>query len=327
MIDRKLASVQVISKLEQIEGADNIELATVLGWQVVVKKGEFALGSKCVYFEIDSFLPIRPEYEFLRSSSYKMMGEEEGFRLKTIKLKGKISQGLALPYLGVEEVGTDLTHDLGIKKYEEPIHSSMNGSIKGYFPHFIPKTNEERVQNLDLEALKSVYQRFNVTEKLDGSSMTVYIRYGVLGVCSRNYELEETEDSIFWKLARTIDFLELDLNNIAIQGELIGPKIQGNPYKLAEHEFRPYTIFDIENQRRLSASHFYDICDLLRLKPVPLLFWNTTLPYLTALLEVADGKSNLNNKVNREGFVIRARDNNNVSFKVISNKFLLKQND
>src|SRR5438876_1094061 len=93
---RKLASIRKISEVLPIEGADNIELVKVDGWQCVTKKGEFKPGDLCIYFEIDSFLPIRSEFEFLRKSSYKKMGDKEGFRLKTIKLRGHLSQGLVL---------------------------------------------------------------------------------------------------------------------------------------------------------------------------------------------------------------------------------------
>ena len=93
-MERKLASIQKVLDLQPIEGADVIEVATINGWKLVVKKGEFEVGDLAVYFEIDSFLPIREEFEFLRKSSYKKMGDKEGFRLRTIKLRGQISQGL-----------------------------------------------------------------------------------------------------------------------------------------------------------------------------------------------------------------------------------------
>lgn len=141
-VKRKLASIRRISEIKPIEGADDIELAIVDGWQCIVKKGEFKPGELCVYFEIDSFLPIRPEYEFLRKSSYKKMGDKEGFRLRTIRLKGQISQGLVLK---VEDIGDmcpdqdsfmledDLTEELGIIKYEPPIPACLaRHAIQGH---------------------------------------------------------------------------------------------------------------------------------------------------------------------------------------------------
>ena len=106
---RKLASIQTITNIEPIENADAIELAHVLGWQCVVKKNEVAIGDKVVYFEIDSFLPIRPEFEFLRGSSYRnseLLGE--GFKLKTMKFRGQISQGLVLPISIFKEIDPNI---------------------------------------------------------------------------------------------------------------------------------------------------------------------------------------------------------------------------
>ena len=122
-MSRKLASIQRIWKIEPIEGADRIELAYVLGWQCVVNKGQFKPMDLAVYFEIDSFLPIRPEYEFMRASSYKntdIMGE--GFRLKTQKFRGQVSQGLILPVSQFHEIpteielGADVTEILKVRK-------------------------------------------------------------------------------------------------------------------------------------------------------------------------------------------------------------------
>ena len=105
---RKLASIQRVWKIEPIEGADRIELAHVLGWQCVVNKGQIQPMDTAVYFEIDSFLPIRPEFEFMRASSYKnsdIMGE--GFRLKTMRFRGQLSQGLLLPRSVFPEIPAD----------------------------------------------------------------------------------------------------------------------------------------------------------------------------------------------------------------------------
>ncbi|MBR6850023.1 MAG: 2'-5' RNA ligase, partial [Lachnospiraceae bacterium] len=102
---RKLASIQSVISVEPIEGADKIELAHVLGWQCVVNKGQMQAGDKAVYFEIDSFLPVRAEFEFLRSNSYRktdLMGE--GFRLRTMKFRGQVSQGLLLPITAFSEI-------------------------------------------------------------------------------------------------------------------------------------------------------------------------------------------------------------------------------
>ena len=211
-MERKLASIRKISNIQPIEGADKIELVTVDGWKVVVAKDVgHKIGDLVIYCEIDSFLPIKPEFEFLRKSSYKKMGDQEGFRLKTIKLRGVTSQGLILPLSVLEgddemkigiskqpwgdqlqlgpydntlvlEVGADVTEHLGIVKYEPPIPAELAGKVKGLFPSFLRKTDEERIQNLSDQYDELKTHTYYVTEKLDGSSATFYYNDGVFGV-------------------------------------------------------------------------------------------------------------------------------------------------
>lgn len=353
-MERKLATIQVIKEILPIEGADAIELAVVNGWKVVVAKNVgHKVGDWVVYCEIDSFLPIREEFEFLRKSSYKKMGDREGFRLKTIKLRGQVSQGLILPisifgdFGWTAYEGLDVTNRLGIVKYDPPIPAQLAGQAKGYFPSFIRKTDEERVQNLSKEysewVISSKHQ-FYATEKLDGSSATFYIKDGEFGVCSRNLELADPgefvpgmimcDDGIerpktentFWKVARELD-LKNELaslkRNICLQGELIGEGVQGNPYKIKGHTVRFYNAFDIDKQERLNLDEFLGLLKDLGLESVPVMD-NFILPHnVDELLKYAEGKSILNPNTEREGLVIRSKDMS-ISFKAISNKFLLK---
>ena len=252
-MERKLATVRIINDIQPIDGADMIELAIVDGWKVVVAKNVVhKVGDMVIYCEIDSFLPVKEEFEFLRKSSYKKMGDQEGFRLKTIKLRGQVSQGLilpihVLPLLEMVHEGQDVTEMLGIVKYEPPIPAELAGKVKGLFPSFIWKTDEERVQNLasEYELYKTKNKdgmKFYVTEKLDGSSATYYFNNNEFGVCSRNLELLETEGNTFWKVARELDIENKLRNlgyNICIQGELIGEGIQGNPYRIKGQTVRP----------------------------------------------------------------------------------------
>jgi RNA ligase (TIGR02306 family) len=342
-MERKLASIRKITNLSPIEGADKIELATVDGWKVVVAKDvNHKVGDLVIYCEIDSFLPIKPEFEFLRKSSYKKMGDLEGFRLRSIKLRGQISQGLILPlqeaidvikrrngevYQEMISEGSDVTQLLGIVKYEPPIPAELAGKVKGLFPSFIRKTDEERVQNLSSEYESFKQHKFYVTEKLDGSSATFYLKDGIFGVCSRNLELLETEGNTFWKVARELD-LENKLKevsyNLCIQGELIGEGLQGNPYKIKGQTVRFFNAFNIDTYEYLDFKGFEHLIDMLELKTVPILDDNFTLPYsVDELLKYADSKSVLNPNFDREGVVIRSLDRT-ISFKVISNKFLLK---
>jgi RNA ligase (TIGR02306 family) len=335
-MERKLASIRRISDIQEIPGADMIELAIVDGWKVVVAKNVgHKVGDMVVYCEIDSFLPIREEFEFLRKSSYKKMGDQEGFRLKTIKLRGQVSQGLILPLKDLQlsnkdllREGMDVTSELGIVKYEPPIPAELAGKVKGLFPSFIRKTDEERIQNLATEYEEMKKHTYYVTEKLDGSSATFYFNNGEFGVCSRNLELLETEGNTFWKVARELD-LENKLReygfNLSIQGELIGEGIQGNPYKIKGQTVRFFNLFDIDLQEYHSLSVFKETMKVLGLETVPVLDINFHLPEtIDKLLLMADGKSELNPNFDREGVVIRSLDRK-ISFKVISNKFLLNE--
>ena len=360
-MERKLASIRRISDIQEIPGADMIELAIVDGWKVVVAKDVgHKVGNLVVYCEIDSFLPIKEEFEFLRKSSYKKMGDQEGFRLRTVKLRGQVSQGLILPisvfgaygYRMSEDllnenpalepnksvispsemielvVGNDVTEVLGIVKYEPPIPAELAGKVKGLFPSFIRKTDEERIQNLASEYEEMKKHTYYETEKLDGSSATFYYNNGEFGVCSRNLELLETEGNTFWKVARDLD-LENKMKeygmNISFQGELIGEGIQGNPYKIKGQTVRFFNLFDIDLQVYHSLSVFKETMKVLGLETVPVLRTNFKLPdTIDELLKMADGKSELNPNFDREGIVVRSLDRT-ISFKVISNKFLLNE--
>jgi RNA ligase (TIGR02306 family) len=340
-MERKLATVRRIKEIIPIEGADRIELAVVDGWKVVVAKDvQHKVGDLVIYCEIDSFLPIREEFEFLRKSSFKKMGDQEGFRLRTAKMKGQISQGLILPIFVLNPPdtniyvqpfeGLDVTEMLDIVKYEPPIPANLAGKVKGLFPSFLIKTDEERVQNIAVEYSALCFQskhQFYVTEKLDGSSATFYINNGEFGVCSRNLELLETENNSFWKVARELK-LEENLRalekNICLQGELIGEGIQGNPYGIKGQTVRFFSVYQIDSRTRLGIKDLEDICFMIGLQTVPILESNFLLPNtIEEMLQYAEGKSALNPKTEREGVVVRSLDGT-ISFKAISNKFLLK---
>ena len=342
-MERKLGSVRKIIDLSPIEGADKIELATIDGWKVVVAKDvNHKVGDLIVYCEVDSFLPIREEFEFLRKTSFKKMGDQEGFRLKTIRLRGQISQGLIVPLdvllkhgVSSDDVfeGLDVTGTLGIVKYEPPIPADLAGKVKGLFPSFIRKTDEERVQNLasDYEkyrAQNKLGMKFYVTEKLDGSSATFYLKDEVFSVCSRNLELIETEGNTFWKVSRELD-LEDKLKtlgfNVCLQGELIGEGVQGNPYKIKGQTVRFFNGFNIDTQENIPFLEFTEITQKLGLTTVPILDFDFDLPSsIDDMLEYAESPSNLNSNFGREGVVVRSYDRT-ISFKSISNQFLLNE--
>lgn len=349
---RKLASVRRIHGIQPIPNADAIECAMVDGWNVVIKKGEFSSGDLVIYFEIDSWIPhdLAP---FLSKGEPKEYNDVKGERLKTVKLRGQISQGLVLPLNVIKdseklEEGQDLTEYLGIQKWESTSFS-MSGVNSKPFPDFIPKTDQERVQNLRNKlfsewSLRSI-ATWEVSEKLDGSSMTVFLdsETGKLRVCSRNIELEE-DDSIFWKVAKKLNiesgfdaYKSMHYNskfstepmNFAFQGELVGPGIQGNKYKLKDHEFLVFDVFDIDNEKYFSTGRKEYILSFFdEIKHVPILEYGFSLKdfyTIEAILKFSEGKSRINEKTEREGLVFKCNQDTNVSFKAISNQFLLKE--
>ena len=368
-----LASIQKILQLEEIPGADAIEKATVLGWQVVVKKGQFKVGELCVYIQIDTIAPEIPFFEFLR---------ERSFRIRSIKLRKCLSQGLIvskddcliinsqLPnnsiFLNWKE-GEDASEFLNIKKYSKEVnipeekisvpktfwkrmkyywhryilHKGKFLPTKAPFPtDLVHKTDEERIQNIPWVLEKYAGKEFSVTEKLDGSSITIIRdkKRSWLGktiyydrICSRNYELLNKTNE--WYKVYESNRFEIVMNklqdyfqtyNIIVQGEYIG-KPQGNPYKV-DNQIRVFNIFVEKHQ--LQPEDFDRTCNHLQIPRCPRLanfvLYNTMS--IQNLLNIAENKSQLNVVVEREGIVMRSLDGT-LSFKVISNKFLLKNNE
>ncbi len=327
---RKLASIQRITSLTPIPEADAILKATVLGWELVVKKGEFEVGDLCVYCEIDSILPDKPAFEFLKN---------RGFRIKTIRLRGQVSQGICLPLsvlpadVAIEE-DKDLTEILEIEKYEPQMPASLSGEMEGLFPSFIPKTDETRVQVLQGLLDKYKDQTFYVTEKLDGTSATYFIKDDVFGVCSRNFQLKETENNTFWEVARK-ENIEEKLKSLggnwAIQGELVGEGIQKNKCGIKGHTLFVFNVFNIDNFKFLSLEDFIQTVEKIGLKTVPVLEKDFIMTnHIPTLVQKSIGASIFNAKMPREGLVFRpvqeAREmrGGRVSFKAINTEFLLK---
>lgn len=336
---RKLASVRKIDAIDPIVGADAIEVATVGGWKVVVKKNEFNVGDLAIYFEIDSWIPVELAPFLCKGKEPREFEGVKGERLKTIKLRGQLSQGLLLPYTilpfgeqGVLIEGNDVTELLNIKKWEKTIPAQLAGVCKGNFPTAIPKTDQERAQNLvkEIVAANEAGVKFEITEKLEGSSMTCYLIDGEFGVCSRNMDLKRDENNSFWKVAIEQD-IEAKMrevgDNFAIQGELIGPGVQGNIYKLSKLDFFVFDIYSIAEGRYLDPAHRRGDIELMGLKMVPVvahsaeLYDTLGITDIPQLLKFAEGKSQLFD-TEREGLVFR-EVNGGMTFKVISNAYLL----
>jgi RNA ligase (TIGR02306 family) len=339
---RKIATIRKIDSLRPIEGADAIECAIVGGWTVVVKKGEYTAGDLAVYCEIDSFIPTAIAPFLTKPGQYaKTFEGVEGERLRTMKLRGQLSQGLLLPFdvlrnaVVILAVDDDVSEFLGITKYEAPIPAALAGEVKGMFPSVIPKTDQERVQNLKAELAEWFAEdlHWEVTEKLEGSSMTVYCIDGEVGVCSRNLDLKRNPDNSLWRAAIKYDLeekLKSGGRNLAVQGELVGNGIQGNIYQMRDQDFLVYDIYDIDAGCYLTPFSRAAFVAEHKLNHCPILAYSAGLTdtlgitNMEQVLKFAEGKSVMGMiGCEREGLVFKCHERS-VSFKSISNKYLLK---
>lgn len=327
---RQLVTIQTVDNLIPIPNADNIEIAHVLGWQVVVKKGEFKIGDKCIYFEIDSVVPPLPEYEFLAARRY---------RVKTIRLRGELSQGLCLPVpseMASLDVGEDVTERMGVVKYDPPEISEGDGcseKTRGGFPsHLVSKTDEIRLQSKKrfLEEFNGVLVYSSV--KCDGTSATFVMEDEELLVCSRNRAVKESENSKYWKMVYKYKINDIlsEYPNYAIQGEICGPGIQENKLGLKELDLFVFNIKDIVKNRYLNYHDLILFCTENALNTVPIDNVFVLSHTLAELLEMARGKYPSGR--HREGIVIRPivetyseTLRGRASIKVINNDFLLRE--
>lgn len=368
---RRLATIRKIKEIHPIPNADKIELAIVDGWQVVVSKDDgFKPGDLVVYVEIDSILPPKPEFAFM---------EKRKYRVKTIKLRGQVSQGLVLPTSIIPHFGTiacqcgclegdDVTEFLGIKKYDpeaaqekawymnlgskvefpwwlkpfKRIEFIRNWWIKrnrtvANFPDFIVKTDEERIQNLPIlfDQIKNGQILLSITEKIDGTSATYFLKDGKFGVCSRNKWILKDDGSPYWQVAHKYE-IQTVLENLAkehnadlvvLQGEIIGSNIQKNKYGVSSYKLYAFNlIFDGVRCRYtdMEKELFHSTVDCVPHINI------TTIPESWEIQDLVNhsiGKSYLRkNGGQREGIVCR-NEKHHISFKVINPDFLLKEDE
>lgn len=357
---RRLATTSTIDSISPIEGAEKIELAHTGGWQCVVGKGQFVPGETAVFFEIDSALdPNDERYAFLKDRCYKAWklgnGEliDECLRIRTIRCMGHISQGLFMPLSAFPEKididtppGVDVTEVLGVRHYDEVKEhaeivggkAKLAGAAKGNFPsHLVPKTDEERLQNLTnyFTTMKDV--EFECTEKFDGSSVTFgfyggYDEYDQFFVCSRNLMLKDVDANLFWAMARKYEIQAILQQyhdkgiDLAIQAELVGPGVNNNRDQYTDHEIRVFRIRNITAQAWFTPEQRHDFCQRTGLPHVKVIRDNwkvfQDLTTMDDFLKFVEGKTDRGHE--REGMVWKSMDGN-ISFKVINNQYLLKE--
>lgn len=336
MSDRKMASIRKIAEIKSIPNADKICAYRVDGWWVVDSVGKYQVGELVVYAEPDSWVPTELAPFLTKGTEPREYNGVKGERLRTVKLRGQISQGLLLPLeptcKNIESLlfeDLDVSVPLNVQKWERPIPAQLAGQVRGNFPALVPKTDQERIQNLSREF--DLYQEdsWSITEKLDGSSCTFYLDdEDQFHVCSRNLDLKEDENNSFWKTARKFDIEGImrrnSMQGMAIQGEMIGEGIQGNQYKV-QLDFYVYDMYNTKTGQYILPSQLKAACERLGLNHVPIIVEATEIRQQTiqSLLDFAEGKSVLNGS-EREGVVFRSNTIHDRSFKSISNKWLIK---
>jgi len=335
---RKIARIVKIDKVEKHTNADTLDVCTIGGWNVVAKHGLHTQGDLVVYCEIDSWIPhtLAP-FLTKEGKQPKVFEGVEGQVLKTIRLRGVLSQGLILPVretsLNADEVyeGNDVSKLLGILKYEAPVPATLAGKMRCAFPGYVPKTDSERIQNLtqEFEEWKNAGVCFNITEKLDGTSATFMNYNGDIHVCSRNWSLFEDDTNVMWKMYHKYKIKEALTGigfNCAIQGEVVGSSIQTNTYKLNDQRLFVFNIYNIDEKYYLNHEEITEICLKFKLETVPYIAKIRLTQYHTIenLLENADGQSELYKDAAREGLVFKGTDSTYLNFKAISNNWLIK---
>lgn len=333
----KLASLEIIKSIKEHPNADALEIAQVLGWQTIVKKGEFKEGDKIIFIVIDTILPKADWSEFLADKK----NPEKPIRLRTIKLRGEYSQGLVLPLsvlygnsfaASTWQVGADVGAELGVKKYEKELPASLSGEIAGNFPSYlISQTDEDNgLSNPDI--VENVLKNpVTVTLKLDGSSCTVIVKDGKIDqVCSRRLSIKESDTNAFWNAAKKLNIPE-NWNGI-IQGECMGPGIQGNQLGLLSATLYVYQIKTEDCY--LTYNRMAQFCQhTLNCNVVPCIIHCSGLPdnNLDTFIELAD-KQNLDLFIDKkgipaEGIVVRPSDyrasgiGRPLGFKIINRNF------
>ena len=356
--ERKLAHVEKIVAINPIDGADKIEVCTVLGWNcIVTKEDNFKVGDLVVYIECDSVVPKTEMFAFLADRKY---------RIRIIKLRGVYSQGLVMPLStlpkGKYKEGDDVTKELKITKYDPQAAAEViqnKGPVWNFlmhfkffrwlllpkkvkrdlFPSFLVKTDEERIQNIPWVLEKFKDTEFYASIKADGHSNTYWIKDGEFGVASRNIWLKKESDNDYWNLAKKLYIkskLESTHKNICIQGEQVGPGIQGNKYKLTEHKFLIFNVYDIDAKRFYNMGELIGFCNVYGFDHVHILkeVFKFNGMTINDVIEKAKGEDPMFPGCMREGLVFRPMNGEittagigRLSFKAINPEFLLKHGE
>jgi RNA ligase (TIGR02306 family) len=322
------ATVVKIIEINPIPDADRIELATVLGWNVIIGKSEnFAVGDLAIYYSISSI------------PRDTLPGLVAGKPIKTLKMRGVLSQGYLtkLPQELANNVkeGDDVTEILGVRRHYEVDEIDVASEHEHKFPeHLVSRTEQARIQNYPWMINKLMQMPIRVTIKYDGTSST-YIKTSDGGLIYSRNQAADKPGSVYFNIAQKYNIFEKMPVNLAIQGEICGPKIQKNKLGLSEIDFFVFDIFDTAEQKYLDWSKIVEICNQIGLKTVALVgLYESGSQYfptenvIKTLIQRANETKYVSNNTLAEGFVVTQNSpvcgRDRVSFKVISNEFLLK---
>ena len=337
-IERKMATVRVIAEIRPIPDADKICSYRVDGWWVTDQVSKYQVGEKVVYLECDSWVPTEIAPFLSKGKEPREFNGIKGERLRSLKMKKVLSQGLLLPIeycidkcgcTSSLEEGQDVSEWLGIVKYEKPMDARLAGMARGNLPTGVIKSDQERIQNLGKYLKYYVGKTFEVTEKLDGSSATYFLdNNDEFRVCSRNLELKYDENNAYWKAAIKYDIenkmRKAQMQGIYLQGEIIGQGIQNNQYKV-DLQFYVFDMYNVNTSEYAPSYNRQQITEALGLLHVPVLgtMVLTENDTVQSLLELSKGVSMLNEST-REGLVLKCIEDPSISFKVINDDWLLK---
>jgi len=353
---RKLASIQKINSVEPIYHPSDGSLTSLelikfedIGWQCVAKAGEFTVGDLAVYIEISTVVPEdEPAFEFLRSKKFKV---------KTVRLCGVLSQGLALPMstlfgmwpelLEIDDAdfeaeflpGKDVTELIGVTRYEPPVDVRINGTgrVRTFPSEIVPRTDEERVQSFP--HILDHFRGMNVvaTLKHDGTSATYFwdVEQDRLRVCSRNMEKMDPDESVYWQVLKTqpdIERLCKENPMLVFQGEITGPAIQKNRMARKQPVFTAFNVYQRDEGNYMAYFYAEWLVSSYGVPFVEVVHeWEEFNCTVAELLEIAKGKYPDTNN-DREGIVLRPLFEERwvytlggrLSCKVINNDYLEK---
>ena len=332
-----LSVISIIKSIKPIEGKDRIVLANVENYNVIINKEDFKEGDKCIYIFYDSFLPVKPEFEFLRKRCFvdRFGG---GFRIKSMKMGGVISEGLVLPLSILPKeyqnakVGTVLDDIIGVRNYEELLEEAtppsvkrkpkwwmkykilrrlFGAGVKKEFAYPCTKSDEENIEKI-WDKVKDSKELFYRSIKLEGQAFTGIYKKRKLLVFSHNNYVESgnwKDVAVKYNMKNTLPLVNKYFKTeVAIQGEICGPGIQKNIYQFKDLQFFLYGAYDSKTGRRMNIDELHEITKIMNIPEVAYLESKHILGSIDEMLEDCNIKPNNNLYPYEEGVVWRTYD-------------------